>query len=142
MKKKSMIALLFFGSILSLTFVAASDPTIVTGIVYQEDSSNSQPGIPVTVTCNNTVDVTEKDDVTDDTGMYAVEFTPNECSPGNMVRICEENTDNCVDAEVTDTEFWKNIVYKDFDVPELSWTAATLALIGAGLGFMLLRKSK
>jgi hypothetical protein len=137
--KKYLIPMMFLLTIVSVAaVVTAPNPTIVTGHVYMDGTNNPVPNVLVTVTCP-AGDGFILTNVTNPSGMYAVEYTAEQCHEGNTVHICAGD-DNCVDATVFKSNVWKNIVYKNLEIPEFGWMAAGVALIGAGLGFMLLRK--
>jgi hypothetical protein len=137
MKATYLLPILF---LVALSFASATEnPVIVNGHVYMEGTSNPAPDVEVTVTCP-AGDGWTFNDMTDAQGYYAVEFTAEQCEVGDTVHICAGNEDNCVDAVVTQSTFWKNIVYRNLEIPEFTWVAGGIALVGAGLGFMLLRK--
>lgn len=136
MKKASTLLFLL---LISIGFVAASElPTVVTGHVYAEDGYTPLPGMDVSVTCN----AVEKTNTTNSQGQYTVEFNVTEdCDIGDLVEVCV-NEDVCESDYVTETPFWKNIVYINLQIPEFGIVAATVALAGAVAGFFLLRKKK
>jgi hypothetical protein len=120
--------------------IAVCEPTIVEGKVYSGNTIYTPPveGAKVDVTCDS---ATLTSDPTDANGFYYVTFNCEECG-------MDDNVQACVGSVCSDTVMvseWLpnplNIVGVDiFNVPEFGALAASVAVTGGVLGFLLLRK--
>jgi hypothetical protein len=138
--KAYILPLLFLVAIAGAS--AIDEPVMVNGHVYYQGTSNPVPDVEVTITCPMGDGGWTLTDTTNAQGYYVVEFGAEQCEVGDSVEICA-GTDNCEQAIVPDTDMPyinKDIVYVNLEIPEFAWAGAGVALIGAGLGFMLLRK--
>lgn len=135
MKKRilTMILLLVASLLISPNFVSADLPTIVNGHVYAADGITPVPGVDVTVECNDIILV----DTTNDLGYYVVEFFEG-CPIGSEVTVSVgEFSESDI---VADEVLIKNIVYINLSVPEFTLATGLIALAGAALVFMIIRR--
>ena len=112
-------------------------PTVVNGVAYSGSGITSAPNadVNVEVTCNGN----EESDLTDANGAFRVVFEENECANGDSVEACVG--ENCESKTVLGGVTRFNLLeIKLFDVPEFSTVAASMAVVGAGLGYALLRR--
>ncbi|MFH1134298.1 MAG: hypothetical protein V1735_07480 [Nanoarchaeota archaeon] len=115
--------------------------TIVNGIAYSGDniSTDPVPSVMVDVTCNSNI----ISDETNSEGYYAVFFGPYTCNQGDEVSACVGDICGYGVVEECLQPNELNILGIDiFGVPEFSVIAGSLALLGAGAGYMFLRKRK
>ncbi|MFH1134297.1 MAG: hypothetical protein V1735_07475 [Nanoarchaeota archaeon] len=132
-KLGTLLATMLFLTVFS---VSATLPTVVNGHVYAADGHTPVPNVDVAVTCpEDTINTLH--DLTNAAGYYVVEFMEG-CNVGDTVEVCVG--DICDSAEVSENIVIKNLVYINLSVPEFGAIAGAVAISGALLGFLLLRR--
>jgi|SRR3989338_440268 len=125
--------------VLPVAFGTVEKPTVVDGHVYTGVNMFTPPavGVEVDVTCEEETDTV----VTNSEGYFSVVFGVGDCSLGEEVTACA--------GEVCDTRTLIGettrinlLGFKLFDVPEFGAVAASLAVAGAGIGYLALRRRK
>ncbi|TAL51917.1 MAG: hypothetical protein EPN86_05775 [Nanoarchaeota archaeon] len=119
--------------------VDAVKPTVIDGFVFSGSSFSTPPvaGVNVDVTCEDqTLPAT-----TNSNGYFKVDFDAGDCSLGENVTVCAG--ENCQIEQLLATNARINIKeFKLFNVPEFGTIAASLAVAGAGAGYLALRRRK
>ena len=135
------LGIIFAVLLLAISMVHAVKDTYINGMVYSGDGISSPVvnNTEVIVTCNtNTLnDVTGMGGVD---GKYEVLFQDNTCPFGATVHSCVGT--KCSQDFIVDSELEQvNINGVDiFNVPEFGIATAMLALVGATLMFVVIRK--
>ncbi len=114
-------------------------PTLVDGHVYTGANMFTPPavGAEVDVTCEGETDTVS----TDDEGYFRALFAIGDCSLGEDVTVCSGSS--CDTRTLIGQSARINLLgVKLFDVPEFGAIAATLAVAGAGAGYIALRRRK
>lgn len=144
MKKIGLLIVFLLAGVLAATF-ASAEPcygTMVCGKVYWEGTDPLQPvaSADVSVDCNGNVLTA----TTSSGGQYCVCYDLYECDAGDTATATatKEDASGNNSGVVEGTGCGINIGIVNILIPEFSAAAAGVALIGAGLGFIFLRRKK
>lgn len=141
MKYALMLTFLLAILVSSAVFAVVCDETkrtLITGMVYDEDTITGVAGTEVSVVCNQLT----LTDTTDENGYYYVYYNNCDCPIGsNVVATATEfgtSEENTVIASGANINIGVAVI--DVPVPEFSTIAAGIALVGAIAGFIFLRR--
>ncbi|TAL58272.1 MAG: hypothetical protein EPN86_00470 [Nanoarchaeota archaeon] len=139
----SKIFVLAIVALMALPFVLAVEEsekaTVIDGYVFSGSSFSTPPvaGQQVDVTCEEETDGV----TTDSNGYFKAVFGIGDCSLGQNVTACAG--ENCQTVSLIASNARINILeFKLFNVPEFGTIAASLAVAGAGAGYLALRRRK
>ncbi len=152
MTKKSIsgffLALVVLTS-LGLVGVSADSETIVAGKIYETDDMTGPvvSGADVTVDCYHDGDSSPNTEETTsaDNGAYGVGFDEDECDDEDevIVTATKDGMSGSKSGNVTGDFIGDlNVAIINVSIPEFSAIAASIALIGSGIGFLVLRKKR
>ena len=126
--------------VLPVAFAQESEKaTVVDGTVFTGANMWTTPaaGVSVDVTCEEETDTV----VTNSEGYFRALFEAGDCSLGEEVTACAGEV--CDTRELIGETTRINLLgFKLFDVPEFGAVAASLAVAGAGVGYLALRRRK
>ncbi len=144
---KSAILCFMFALMISISFASAvpqaSVPTVVAGRIVEINNNALQyvHGAEVTVECEGST----LTDTSDDLGRYSVIFYESACTNDTVAYVTAVKDGKTG----TNQGLVRNHIYVEIaivdvllQVPEFSAITAGVALLGAGIGFVYLRKRK
>ncbi len=152
MNKKWLGIIVFLIIVGNMGFVSAK--TAIVGTIYNKDTLETVDDADVTVDCHHihkgTLYINTEETTSADDGTYSVEYASEKgkkgCNGDDLVEVTatKDGMSGSNSGYVKDNYLgsWDVGIVDVFLIPEFNGLTAGVALIGAGLGFILLRRKR
>jgi hypothetical protein len=139
---KKIYPILILGLVLFAGSVFAAQTLVIGQVKYNDNPVNEAN---IEVTCHHLEQTFTQETQTGQNGRYSVLYPTRECDAGDTVEVTAEKKGISAtgSAVVNPNKIGMlNLAMINFNVPEFGWIAATVALLGSGIGFLVLRRKQ